>query len=196
MTTQPQRPDLAQTLVDRAERARAHRSLLVRGLLSPTEIDMERHVDRADAQVLRRIVTNHGWPGKTLVGEDGAEAAWHLALHADHDPALQQLALGLLASAVEEGEATIQQWAHLRDRCSVNAGQPQVFGTQHCRSLAGIQMLPTQDPDHLDARRASVGLPPHAVAYEALRQRHRREPESEQSRDDDRARPALVGSAA
>ncbi|WP_179022898.1 DUF6624 domain-containing protein [Streptomyces sp. IMTB 2501] len=196
MTTQPQWPDLARTLVARDERARAHRALLVRGLLSPTEIDMERHVDRADAQVLRRIVRAHGWPGKTLVGEDGAEAAWHLALHADYDPDLQQLALGLLVSAVEEGGATIQQWAHLRDRCSVSAGQPKVFGTQHCRSPAGIQMLPTQDPDHLDARRASVGLPPHYVACEALRQRHRREPESEQSRDDERARPALVGSAA
>lgn len=111
MTTQPQRPDLARTLVDRAERARAHRALLVCGLLSPTEINMERHVDRADAQVLRRIVTDHGWPGKTLVGEHGAKAAWHLALHADHDLDLQQLALGLLAGAVEEGEATIQQWA-------------------------------------------------------------------------------------
>ncbi|MGN5380959.1 DUF6624 domain-containing protein [Streptomyces lasalocidi] len=91
----------------------------------------------------------------------------------------------------------MQQWAHLRDRCSVNAGQPQVFGTQHCRGPARhTDAADAQDPDHLDARRASVGLPPHAVACEALRQRHRREPEGEQSRDDARARPALVGSAA
>ncbi|OIJ97765.1 hypothetical protein BIV25_13235 [Streptomyces sp. MUSC 14] len=195
MTTQPQRLDLARTLLERAERARAHRVLLVRGLLSPTEIDMERHVDHADAQVLRRILTDQGWPGTSLVGEDGAEAAWHLALHADHDPHLQQLALGLLATAVEEGEAKIQQWAHLLDRCAVNASQPQVFGTQHVRHPAGIQMLPTQDPEHLDARRASVGLPAHATAYEALRQRHRREPETEESHDD-QARSVLVASAA
>ncbi|MFJ5029522.1 DUF6624 domain-containing protein [Streptomyces sp. NPDC088560] len=194
--TQPQRPDLARALLDRAERARAHRALLVRGLLSPTEIDMERHVDRADAQVLRRILTEHGWPGASLVGEGGAEAAWHLALHADHDPDLQQMALGLLAAAVEDGEAKIQQWAHLLDRCAVNASQPQVFGTQHSRGPAGIQLLPTRDPEHLDSRRASVGLAPHATVYDALRQRHRREPEAEESRDDDRAQPMLVASAA
>jgi hypothetical protein len=30
---------------------------------------------------LVEILDTHGWPGKSLVGEDGAEAAWTLALH-------------------------------------------------------------------------------------------------------------------
>ncbi|MER6379931.1 DUF6624 domain-containing protein [Streptomyces sp. NPDC001127] len=144
--------------------------------------------------MLRRIVTDHGWPGKTLVGEDGAEAAWHLALHADYDPALQQLALGLLAAAVEEGEATIQQWAHLRDRCSVNAGQPQVFGTQHCRSppayrccrrwtrITSMPVVPA-----LACRRTLSPATPCDSATAASRG-------GEQSRY--WARPVLVGSAA
>jgi hypothetical protein len=29
---------------------------------------------------LRQVITDVGWPGKTLVGEDGAHAAWLLAL--------------------------------------------------------------------------------------------------------------------
>jgi hypothetical protein len=29
-------------------------------------------------------VTEHGWPGRSLVGEDGAEHAWCLVQHAAH----------------------------------------------------------------------------------------------------------------
>jgi hypothetical protein len=32
------------------------------------------------------ILDTYGWPGKRLVGDDGAEAAWMLALHAMPDP--------------------------------------------------------------------------------------------------------------
>ncbi|MEU0722811.1 DUF6624 domain-containing protein [Streptomyces sp. NPDC006140] len=197
MTTQPQRPDLARELLSRAQRATTHRSKLLRGLLSRSEIDMGCHIDHADAQVLRRIVAEHGWPGRSLVGEEGAEAAWQLALHADHLPDFQRAALRMLANAVERGEAPIRQWAHLRDRCAINAGQPQIYGTQHRRGLPGVEMLPTQDPENLDARRASVGLPPHAAVHEALRQRHHREPKTEQSgRDGEPTRAALLRSAA
>ncbi|MFD7407991.1 DUF6624 domain-containing protein [Streptomyces sp. NPDC059866] len=197
MPTQPQRPDIARDLISRAERARDYHSRLARGLLSQSEIDMGRHHDHANAQVLRRIVGEHGWPGRSLVGEDGAEAAWQLALQADHLADFQRLALRMLATAVERGEAPIQQWAHLHDRCAVNAGQPQLYGTQHRRGPTGVDTLLTQDPEHLDARRASVGLPPHASAHEALRHRHGREPETEQSgRDDDPAQLALLEGAA
>ena len=33
-----------------------------------------------------QILDGHGWPGRNLVGEDGAEAAWLLALHIMPDP--------------------------------------------------------------------------------------------------------------
>ncbi|WP_243460107.1 DUF6624 domain-containing protein [Streptomyces sp. M54] len=178
MTTKPQRPDIARDLIERAERSREYHSGLARGILSRAEIDMGRHNDHANSQVLRRIVGEHGWPGRSLVGEEGAEAAWQIALQADHLADFQRLALRLMVTAVERGEATIQQWAHLHDRCSINAGTAQTYGTQYRSGPNGVEALQVREPQHLNARRASVGLPPFATTHEALRRRHTREPES------------------
>ncbi|MGG2459346.1 hypothetical protein ACO0M4_05905 [Streptomyces sp. RGM 3693] len=111
MTEQPQRPDIACDLVYRAEAAREHRRKLPLALLSAAEIGMGRHQDRANARVLRRSVGDHSWPGRSLVGEEAAEAAWQIALYADPLPDFQRLALRLLADAVVRGEAPLRQWA-------------------------------------------------------------------------------------
>ena len=42
-------------------------------------------VDLANTTRLREIVSADGWPGRSLVGTDGAHAAWLLAQHADPD---------------------------------------------------------------------------------------------------------------
>lgn len=60
---------------------------------------------------LRQVITDVGWPGKSLVGEDGAQAAWLLAQHVGRDPAFQRRCLDLLTAAVQRGEATIVQQA-------------------------------------------------------------------------------------
>jgi hypothetical protein len=38
---------------------------------------------------LKEVLAEVGWPGQSMVGEDGAHAAWLLAQHADQDPAFQ-----------------------------------------------------------------------------------------------------------
>jgi len=77
---------------------------------------------------LRQVITGGGWPGKSLVGEDGAHAAWLLGQHADSDPAFQRRCLDPLTAAVERGEATIVQQAYLTDRVLLHEGKPQRSG--------------------------------------------------------------------
>ena len=84
---------------------------------------------------LRQVITDVGWPGKSLVGEDGAHAAWLLAQHADSDPAFQRRCLDLLTGAVERGEATIVQQAYLTDR--VSAARRQAAGVRHAGHRQG-----------------------------------------------------------
>ena len=48
---------------------------------------------------MKGIVDEHGWPGRSLAGEDGANAAWLLVQHADADPAFQERCLALMEAA-------------------------------------------------------------------------------------------------
>lgn len=61
--------------------------------------------------------------------------------------------------------------------------------------LTGIESLPIHEPEHLDARRASVGRPPLSVALADVQRRHgTREPEPGHAQDED-AMPELAGAA-
>jgi hypothetical protein len=62
-------------------------------------------VDVGNTDRLREIVREHGWPGRSLVGDEAARAAWLLAQHADRQLDFQREALPLLERAVAAGEA-------------------------------------------------------------------------------------------
>ena len=120
-----------------------------------------RRIDARNTDRLRRILSEHRWPGRSLVGEQGAYDAWLIAQHADHDPAFQREALDLLTEAVARGEASPRELAYLTDRVRVNEGGEQVFGTQMKPDENGMPVpRPIEDPERLDERRAEVGLEP------------------------------------
>jgi hypothetical protein len=55
----------------------------------------------------------------------------------------------------------------------MHAGQPQLYGTQFRHDAQGQRVWDIEDPENLDQRRASVGLPPFAE-YETLMRRNER----------------------
>jgi hypothetical protein len=132
--------------------------------------------DRENLPWLRQVIADVGWPGKSLVGEDGAQAAWLLVQHADKDPAFQRRCLELLAAAAERGEATVVQQAYLTDRVLLHEGKPQEYGTQAIARDGRFQPKNLRDPDHVDERRASVGLSPLAGYLARMAERHAPEP--------------------
>jgi uncharacterized protein DUF6624 len=128
-------------------------------------------VDAANTARLAQIVAEHGWPTRSLVGDDGANATWLLAQHADQDPAAQRRFLDLLRAAVAAGEASPVDLAYLTDRVAVHAGQPQVYGTQLCRDPGGLlTVCEIADPETVDQRRAALGLCPLAAYIVATEQ--------------------------
>jgi len=133
----------------------------------PDELAAEwQRIDKENTRWLAEVLSVRGWPGRTLAGEDGAEAAWLLAQHADHDPVQQRAFLHALRSAVAQGQASRTHLAYLEDRVRVNADQPQLYGTQFIVSDGVLGPSPIEDRERLDERRAEAGLGPFAD-YEA-----------------------------
>jgi hypothetical protein len=141
--------------------------LRVRSSLSDKdELSLEYHpqmeaVHRQNAARLRTIVEAHGWPGRSLAGDDGAEAAWMILQHAVPEPAFQRGCLPLLEQAAAQHEIPMWQPAYLIDRIRFFEGRPQLYGTQFDWDDQGVLSLyETEDIANLDSRRAYVGLPP------------------------------------
>jgi hypothetical protein len=126
------------------------------------DADAMRETDGENLPWLKGVIAAHGWPGASLVGADGAHAAWLLAQHADADPAFQRQCLGLLTAAVEAGEARMRELAYLTDRVLLAEGQAQVYGTQVTRRGDAWSPRNLGDPDGVDARRAAADLEPLA----------------------------------
>lgn len=120
-------------------------------------------VHRHNAARLRELIANHGWPGASLAGTDGAEAAWLIVQHAIGEPDFLRSCLELLAQAVARGEAPAWQAAMLEDRIRMFEGRPQRYGTQLEPDADGsLRPYWTEDPEGLDERRSGVGLEPIA----------------------------------
>jgi hypothetical protein len=129
----------------------------------PDEVAAEwQRIDEGNTRWLAELIAAHGWPGEAVAGADGAAASWLLAQHADGDPVQQRAFLDALRDAVGRGEASAAHLAYLEDRVRVNAGQPQLYGTQFTVTGGELEPCPIDDQERLDQCRAQAGLEPFA----------------------------------
>jgi hypothetical protein len=118
--------------------------------------------DEHDAR-LKDIIDRRGWPGRSLVGEDGADAAWVIAQHADRHHEWRRSWLPLVHEAAMEREADPRHYARLADRIALVDSNTQLYGTWAQRDAAGDVLF---DPpangsaEDVDSRRLAIGLPP------------------------------------
>jgi hypothetical protein len=116
-------------------------------------------VHQRNAERLKAIIAEHGWPGRSLVGEDGMIAAWFIAQHAIGDPALQRRVLELLKEAHSKGEVSARSVAFLEDRICGFEGRPQIYGTQFEPDERGMyRPSAIADPEHVNERRLAIGM--------------------------------------
>ena len=120
---------------------------------------------------LKEIIAEYGWPGKSLVGPEGAKAAWLITQHGVLDQAFMKQSLLLLKQAVAEGEAEGWCLAYLQDRMLTMAGKPQIYGTQHDFDENGIaHPLPIAEPDKVDKLRKAMGMGPLVQATKRIQE--------------------------
>jgi hypothetical protein len=125
-------------------------------------------LDSANSRRLRDLVQKHGWPRKSVVGEEAAQAAF---LVVQHSPlrAFQKDMLALLRAAAERDDASRSDVALLVDRVRTQEGKPQLYGTQFQIRADTLMPHEIEDPAGLDARREEMGLAPMADYVARLR---------------------------
>jgi tetratricopeptide (TPR) repeat protein len=142
------------------DKARDKESPVIKGMR--VLIDELSGVDAKNTARLKEIVTEHGWPGKSLAGEDGAAAAWLLVQHANADLAFQKQCLELMKPLLEKGEVNKRNYAYLTDRVLVGEKKPQIYGTQFDSKDGELTPFPIEDEADVDKRRQAMGLEPLA----------------------------------
>ncbi len=166
-----------QNMVDSDQAARQGANAITEkyGRNSPQADSVLRAVTASDVPRVARmqaIIAAHGWPGRHLVGDDGAHNAWVLIQHAPL--AVQQKDLPLLLAAVRRDDARADDGAYLEDRVLVGEGKPQLYGTQtRFSDQPGPPILdPIAGEACVDVRRRKVGMGPLADNLKLLGMRY------------------------
>ncbi|PMQ17489.1 DUF6624 domain-containing protein [Janthinobacterium sp. AD80] len=120
-----------------------------------------RETDARNEARLRHIIASKGWPTQTMVGYKAAASAWLIAQHGSD--AFLKSSLALMRAAAAQGEITPSRLALAIDRDLTNDKLPQLYGSQFQTGSDGRSVaFPIADPQHLEQRRASMGMEPYA----------------------------------
>jgi hypothetical protein len=176
---------LVKALLDMEARDQALRAeLTAGGALDDLYHPRLEELHRAHASRLRQIIAVFGWPGFTLVGEKGAQAAWRIALHAIGEPAFMRQCRDLMDIASHNGDVPRWQFAIIDDRIRVYEGKPQRYGTQLRNGPNGLEPHPLENDSRVNSMRMHAGLPPLAPTLAKARAAQPRISDEEQSRLD------------
>ncbi len=154
---------LEKALLDMEAHDQAVRAeLTAAGALNVTYHPRLEEVHRANSSRLRQIIAVFGWPGVALVGENGAKAAWRIALHSIGEPAFMRQCRDFIDNASQNGDAPRWQFAIIDDRIRVYEGRPQRYGTQLRPGPNGLEPHPIENEGRVNSMRMQAGLPPLA----------------------------------
>src|SRR5882672_2929674 len=90
-------------------------------------VEQQNALDSRNQQRLDEIVKEHGWPKRSVFGEDASGVAFLVVQHADLD--YQKKYLSLIKEAVAQKEARQSDLAMSEDRILIREGKKQIYGT-------------------------------------------------------------------
>ena len=104
------------------------------------------------------IIREHGWLGRSQVGQKANTALFLIIQHADMEA--QKTYWPLLYTSAEKGES---QWYHsalMEDRILMHEGKKQKYGSQAFRGEDDkMYIWPIEDPARVNELRAKMGIP-------------------------------------
>lgn len=116
-------------------------------------------IDRKNSVRVTEIIDQYGWLAPDDIGYEANEALF-LCIQHSQDSLIQNKYLPILKEAVQKGAAEAWQYAFLTDRCLMNQGQKQIYGTQRISRNGVDYLVPLQDINQVDSLRQEIGLEP------------------------------------
>ncbi len=116
--------------------------------------------DSSNLIKVEAILKKYGWLGPEILGSQGNTTLFMVIQHSNLKT--QEKYLPMLRDAVKNGKALPRHLALLEDRVSLLEGKKQIFGSQVSWNMKTniYYVLPLEDPDNVDKRRAAIGLSP------------------------------------
>lgn len=114
--------------------------------------------DSINLVMITEILDEYGWVGADKVGGQANQTLFLVIQHSDLKT--QQKYLPMMREAVKNKNANASALALLEDRVALGEGKRQIYGSQigYDNETNKSFVLPLEDPDNVDKRRAGVGL--------------------------------------
>ncbi|MEA1849943.1 DUF6624 domain-containing protein [Chryseobacterium sp. MHB01] len=121
-------------------------------------IDAMKKVDANNFNAFEEIINQYGWLGPSEIGYKNNQYLFLILQHADLTS--QKKYLPLFRKSCKAGKVLPKDLAYLEDRINMREGKMQQYGSQTVIDKVSKKFVifPIEDVDHVDQRRASVGL--------------------------------------
>lgn len=113
-------------------------------------------LDRSNFEYLASVMDQHGYPGKTMVGEPTNLVGYEIL---KRQPEAIENYILMLQDFAESGELPMTHYATLEDLLLMYKQEPQKYGTQgYIDSSGNPYIWPIDNPETVNERRAKVGF--------------------------------------
>lgn len=151
--------------------------LIKRGVLNDAYHPEMEKVHLENARKLKVLIEKHSFPVLSNAGEKGVYLSWIIIHHAISWPDFMNECLIQMRLAAADRDYPLELLAATEDRVAYFEGRPQLYGTNFDWQEGELLPTPIEDPNKLDIRRKSMGLPPLAKGMPITEERPPKEPE-------------------
>jgi hypothetical protein len=110
---------------------------------------------------IERIISEIGWPKRTVLGDTATDAAFLVLQHCGNAFVMEKY-VPIMQQAADSNELSKSSLALYIDRIKMFKGQKQIYGSQmvYNDSLKKLELYPVENLEVIDSLRKSAGLKP------------------------------------